>query len=336
VDLSLLRAGSILVTGAGGFIGHHLVRRLKDLGCRVRGADIKPPQFEPTAADDFLLTDLREPANCLEACRGVVHVYHLAADMGGIGYITQYLADIARNNALINVHMLEAARQCGVRRFLFTSSACVYPRALQDADTAPMLREEQALPADPEPGYGWEKLFAEQLCAYYNADHGLAVRIARLHNVYGPLGTYTGGKEKAPAAICRKVCEAENGGEIEVWGDGNQHRSFLYVDDCVEALLHLMSSGHVQPLNIGSEEVVTIHQLVDLVCEVAQKRLHKRYDASQPQGVRARNCDGSRAHAVLGWQPRVPLAAGLASTYAWIGEELRKAARLSKAAGVTA
>src|SRR5208283_2646052 len=321
----------ILVTGAGGFIGHHLVKKLKEDGHWVRGADIKYPEYEASAGDQFEILDLRKYENCLLATRGGIdEVYNLAADMGGIGYITAFHADISRNNILINAQMLEAARQNGVQRFLFSSSACVYNQAKQkDPDVKP-LTEEDAYPADPEPGYGWEKLFAEELCHYYYRDYGLETRIVRFHNVYGPLGTYEGGKEKAPAAISRKVALAESGSEIEVWGDGEQTRSFMYVDDCVEGLLRLMASDYREPLNLGTEELVTVDQLVDMVCTVAGKKLVKHHDLTKPQGVRGRNSDNSRLRDVLGWEPQTRLHDGLAITYQWIGQELEKAGRLDE------
>jgi GDP-D-mannose 3', 5'-epimerase len=327
----------ILVTGAGGFIGHHLVRRLKNDGVWVRGADLKAPDFEPSPTDEFALLDLRRWEDCLAATRNIDRVYNLAADMGGIGYITANHADISRNNILINTHMLEAARVNGARRFLFSSSACVYPQYKQNqADVTP-LKEADAIPADPEPGYGWEKLFAEELCRYYKKDYGLETRIVRFHNVYGPLGTYEGGKEKAPAAISRKVALAEDGGEIEVWGDGEQTRSFMYVDDCVEGLLRLMAGDYSEPLNLGTDRLVTINQLIDLVSNVAGKRLMKRHDVSKPQGVRGRNSDNTQLNRVLGWEPSIKLEEGLKTTYQWIEEELRKAGRLpSIAAGQAA
>src|SRR5579862_54754 len=254
----------VLVTGAGGFIGHHLVKRLKAEGCWVRGVDIKAPEFEPTAADDFQLLDLRYWHNALQATSHVNQVYNLAADMGGIGYITSKLADIARNNILINAHMLEAARLNGVKRFLYSSSACVYAAGKQNVAEVAPLKEEDAYPADPEPGYGWEKLFTEQLCKYYLHDFGFETRTVRFHNVYGPLGTYEGGREKAPAAICRKVAEAVLLGhnEIEIWGDGQQTRSFMYIDDCITGTLLVTSGESAEPVNIGSSEIVTINQLV--------------------------------------------------------------------------
>jgi GDP-D-mannose 3',5'-epimerase len=318
----------ILVTGAGGFIGHHLVRRLKDDGFWVRGADIKPAEFETSPADDFALLDLRLWENCLKATKDVDQVYNLAADMGGIGYITANHADISRNNILINTHMLDASRLNGVQRFLFSSSACVYPQYKQkDADVEP-LKESDAIPADPEPGYGWEKLFAEELCRYYKKDYGMETRIVRFHNVYGPLGTYDGGKEKAPAAISRKVALVADGGDIEVWGDGEQTRSFMYVDDCVEGLIRLMASDYCEPLNLGTDRLVSINELINLVSDVAGKKLNKRHDLSKPQGVRGRNSDNTLLNRVLGWEPTIQLEEGLKVTYRWIESELRKAGRL--------
>ena len=314
----------VLVTGAGGFIGHHLVKRLKSDGHWVRGVDIKYPEYEVSASDAFEILDLRKAENCLLATRcGIDEVYNLAADMGGIGYITAYLADISRNNILINAHMLEASRQNGVQRFLFSSSACVYNQSKQQDAAVTALREEDAHPADPEPGYGWEKLFAEELCRYYYKDYGFETRIVRFHNVYGPLGTYEGGKEKAPAAICRKVALAEDVGEIEVWGDGEQTRSFMYVDDCVEGLIRLMASDYREPLNLGRDELVTINELVNLVAGIAGKRITKRHNLSGPQGVRGRNSNNTRLRKVLGWEPSVPLERGLASTFEWIADQVR-------------
>ena len=324
-----MAASRILVTGAGGFIGHHLVKRLKADGHWVRGADIKMPEYEPTVADEFELLDLREFENCLLATRGGIdHVYNLAADMGGIGYITSCLAGIARNNILINAHMLEASRKNSVKRFLFSSSACVYAHGKQTSPDVTPLVEEDAYPAEPEPGYGWEKLFAEEMCKYYLHDFGLHTFSVRFHNVYGPLGTYEGGKEKAPAAISRKVALAPDGGEIEIWGDGLQTRSFMYIDDCVEGLVRLMASRYHEPLNLGTTELVTIDGLVDLVSKVAGKHLTKRYDLTKPQGVRGRNSDNTRLHSVLGWQPSISLESGLDITYKWIESQLKDAGRI--------
>src|SRR5215467_842679 len=319
----------VLVTGAGGFIGHHLVKRLKAEGCWVRGVDIKAPEYEQTPADEFETTDLRRYDHCLQATRGgIEHVYNLAADMGGIGYITASLADISRNNILINAHMLEASRLNAIKKYLFSSSACVYAQCKQKSCEAAGLQEEDAYPADPEPGYGWEKLFAEEMCRYYLKDYRLDTRIVRFHNVYGPLGTYEGGKEKAPAAISRKVAVANNGDEIEIWGDGEQTRSFMYIDDCVEGLLRLMRSDYSGPLNLGTERLVSINDLVALICMIAEKRLTIRHDLSRPQGVRGRNSDNTRLREVLGWQPTIPLEAGVEVTYKWIERELTKAGRV--------
>ena len=318
----------ILVTGAGGFIGHHLVKRLKKDGFWVRGVDVKPTDYEASPADDFALLDLRLWENCLKATKDIDQVYNLAADMGGIGYITSNHADISRNNILINTHMLDASRLNAVGRFLFSSSACIYPQYKQnDPDVTP-LKESDAMPADPEPGYGWEKLFAEELCRYYKKDYGFETRIVRFHNVYGPLGTYEGGKEKAPAAISRKVALADDDGPIEVWGDGEQTRSFMYVDDCVEGLVRLMASDYSEPLNLGNDRLVTINELIDIISKIAGKKLKKQHDPTKPQGVRGRNSDNTLLNKVLGWEPKIDLEKGLAITYKWIENELRKAGRL--------
>ncbi|GBC87428.1 dTDP-4-oxo-6-deoxy-D-allose reductase [bacterium HR12] len=317
-----------LVTGAGGFIGHHMVRYLVGRGYWVRGVDVKAPEYEPSPAQEFERRDLRHPEECLAACRGVDEVYHFAADMGGIGYITAVHAEVTRNNALIDANMLEAARLQGVGRFFYASSACIYPMYRQREPDVTPLREEDAYPADPEPGYGLEKLFAEELCRYYREDHGLETRVARFHNVYGPLGTYDGGREKAPAAICRKVALAADGDEIEVWGDGKQTRSFLYVEDCVEGIYRLTRSDHAEPLNLGSDVLISVDGLVDLVADIAGKRIRKRHDPTKPQGVRGRNSDNSRLREVLGWEPTTSLREGLEATYRWIEGELRKAGRI--------
>lgn len=320
-----------LVAGAGGFIGHHMVKHLMSQGYWVRGADLKAPEFEPSPADEFDILDLRRWDNCLLATRGVEEVYHLAADMGGIGYINFHHADAARNNVLISTHLLEASRLNGVSRFFFSSSACVYPQNLQNnADVTP-LKEEDASPADPDEGYGWEKLFTEKLCQYYSEDYGLETRVARFHNVYGPVGTYAGGREKAPAAICRKVALAQDGEEIEVWGDGEQTRSFMNIEDCVDGVYRLMHSDHQHPLNLGTNRLVTINQLVDIVAQIAGKTIGKRHDSTGPQGVRGRNSDNGRLRRVLGWEPSVSLEDGLAITYRWIEGELLRTAKLHSA-----
>jgi GDP-D-mannose 3', 5'-epimerase len=321
----------ILVTGAGGFIGHHLVKRLRSEGCWVRGVDWKAPEYEPSSANEFELLDLRQFDNCLLSVRGGMdQVFNLAADMGGIGFITANHAQVSRNNILINAHMLEATHAQGVKRFLFSSSACVYAQSKQhDPDVTP-LKEEDAHPADPEPGYGWEKLYAEQMCKYYRKDHDLDTRIVRFHNVYGPLGTYEGGREKAPAAICRKVALAQPGGTIDIWGDGDQTRSFMHVDDCVEGLIRLMASSFADPLNLGTDRLITINGLVDLVSQIAGKKLAKKHDLGKPQGVRGRNSDNSLLRKILSWEPSISLETGLATTYSWIEKQLANAGRIEK------
>jgi GDP-D-mannose 3', 5'-epimerase len=313
-----------LVTGAGGFIGHHLVSYLKTEGYLVRGVDIKNPEYAPTDADEFMQLDLRELGNCLIATKQMDLVYHLAADMGGIGYITTSHAGIAYNNSLINLYMLEAAHNNSVARLLFSSSACVYPHGLQISPDVAPLREEDAFPAQPEEGYGLEKLYAEKLCQYYSEDYGLPTRVVRFHNVYGPLGTYDGGREKAPAAMCRKIALAQDGGAIEVWGDGKQTRSFMYIDDCVEGIHRIMRSDYPAPLNLGTDELVSVDELADLVIEVSGKRLAKNHDCSKPQGVRGRNSDNTKLRSVLKWEPKTALHEGIRPTYSWIAQQVRQ------------
>jgi GDP-D-mannose 3', 5'-epimerase len=312
----------VLVTGAGGFIGHHLVTSLKQRGYWVRGVDISIPEYTVVDADEFELRDLRRFDECLLATRGVDHVYALAADMGGMGFISANHATILRNNALINIHTLEAARMNGVSRYLFSSSACVYPDHLQtEADVTP-LREEDAYPASPQDAYGWEKLVAERLCLYYTGEFGLETRIVRFHNIYGPYGTYDGGREKVPAALCRKVAAAEPGGEIEVWGDGKQTRSFCYVDDCVEGIYRLMQSDYREPVNLGSDEMMTVDELARMVIDISGKDGITLRHVDGPQGVRGRNSDNRRLRAVLGWEPPVGLRQGLEPTYRWIEKQV--------------
>ena len=318
----------VLVTGAGGFIGHHLTRHLVERGYWVRGVDLEPPRWERTRAHAFERLDLRRASDCLVATRGVDEVYHLAANMGGIGFIESHKAEIVRDNTLIDTHMLEAARVNGAERFLYTSSACVYPRTLQDSPEVSPLREEQAYPADAEDGYGWEKLMAERLCRHYREDFGLETRIVRFHNIFGPLGTFEGGREKSPAAFCRKVALAQPNDEIEVWGDGRQTRSYCYVDDCVEGIHRLMRSSWTEPLNLGQDRLVSVDELLDLVSEVSGKPVKKRYDLAKPQGVRGRNSDNTRLRQALGWVPQVSLERGLERTYRWIEGELRSQGRL--------
>jgi len=315
----------VLVTGAGGFIGHHLVTRLKCAGDWVRGVDLKSPEYGPTDADQFELLDLRRWDSCLQATRGVDEVYALAADMGGMGFISAHHAEILHNNSLINLHTLDAARLNGVQRYLYTSSACVYPEYRQmDANVTP-LREEDAYPAQPQDAYGWEKLIAERLCTHYREEYGMETRIVRFHNIFGPLGTWDGGREKAPAAICRKVALAKLTGasEIEIWGDGEQTRSFCFIDDCVTGIRKLMESDYPEPLNLGQDRMVTINELVDMVARIAGVRVTKKH-VPGPQGVRGRNSDNTRLQKVLGWQPSISLENGLERTYAWIEDQVRR------------
>jgi GDP-D-mannose 3',5'-epimerase len=313
----------VLVTGAGGFIGHHLVTLLKQRGYWVRGVDLKYPEYTDVDADEFELRDLRRWDECLLATRDVDEVYALAADMGGMGFISANHATILRNNALINIHTIEAARLQGVSRYLYSSSACIYPEHLQtDADVTP-LKEEDAYPANPQDAYGWEKLVSERLCQYYADEFGMQTRVVRFHNIYGPYGTFDGGREKVPAALCRKLARARPGEAIEVWGDGEQTRSFCYVDDCVEGIYRLMQSDYSEPLNLGTEEIVTINQLARLILEVAGKPGISLRHVDGPQGVRGRNSDNTRLREVLGWEPSVALAEGLVPTYRWIEKQVK-------------
>jgi nucleoside-diphosphate-sugar epimerase len=309
----------VLVTGAGGFIGHHLTSFLVREGYWVRGVDRKRSAYEASAADDFLLLDLCSWWSCLAATAGIEEIYHLAADMGGMGYISQHHATVLRDNALVDINMLEVARLSGVRRFLYASSACVYPEYRQESPDVEPLREEDAYPAQPQDAYGWEKLIAERLCAHYREDFGLETRIARFHNIFGPLGTWDGGREKAPAALCRKVAVAKLTGkpEVEIWGDGKQTRSFCYIDDCVTGLCKLLRSAHHEPLNIGQERTVTINELADTIAATAGVEIVKKH-VDGPQGVRGRNSDNTRLREVLGWEPEISLEEGLERTYGWI------------------
>jgi GDP-D-mannose 3',5'-epimerase len=315
----------VLVTGAGGFIGHHLATHLKQQGYWVRGVDLKPPEYEPTAADEFEVMDLRQMHNCVRASDGIDEVYALAAHMGGMGFISANHSLILYNNSLINLHTMEAARINGVKRYLYTSSACVYPEYLQlDTAVAP-LKEEDAYPAAPQDAYGWEKLMTERLCEYYSKDHGIETRIVRFHNIFGPKGTWDGGREKAPAALCRKVALAKLTGnhEIDIWGDGEQTRSFCYIDDCVRGIYALMRSDYSEPLNLGQDRLVSINELADMVAEIAEVSIRKTH-VPGPQGVRGRNSDNTRLREVLGWEPEISLEEGLRRTYPWIESQLRE------------
>jgi nucleoside-diphosphate-sugar epimerase len=316
-----------LVCGAGGFIGSHLVKRLKAEGCWVRGVDLKYPEFAPTQADDFLVGDLRDPATCRAVVdRRFDEVYQLAADVGGAGFVFtgDNDADIMHNSALINLNMLEACQKRNTRRIFYSSSACMYPEHNQLDPDNPKTSEDSAYPANPDSEYGWEKLFSERLYLAFGRNYAMDVRLARYHNIFGPEGTWEGGREKAPAALCRKIAQAEEGGSIELWGDGTQTRSFLYVDECVEGTLRLMRSDWMGPVNIGSEEMVSINRLAAMIMEVAGKRVELRHIPG-PLGVRGRNSDNHLIREKLGWAPSQPLKNGLARTYPWIEAQVRAA-----------
>jgi GDP-D-mannose 3', 5'-epimerase len=315
----------ILVTGAGGFIGHHLVTYLKKHGYWVRGVDVKYPEYRQTDADEFVQGDLRHWDQAQRVMHGIDEAYLLAADMGGMGFISAHHAQILHNNALINLHTLEAARLHQVQRLLYTSSACVYPEYRQVEAAVTPLKEEEAYPAQPQDAYGWEKLLTERLCMHYYQDYGLDTRTVRFHNIFGPLGTWDGGREKAPAAMCRKVAYAKLTGQpdVEIWGDGEQTRSFCYIDDCVVGLYKLMRSEYREPLNLGQDRLVTINQLADIVAQIAGIAITKKH-VPGPQGVRGRNSDNTRLRQVLQWEPEITLEEGLYRTYIWIEEQVRR------------
>ncbi|MFZ2167374.1 MAG: NAD-dependent epimerase/dehydratase family protein [Minisyncoccia bacterium] len=315
-----------LVCGAGGFIGSHLVRKLKDEGFWVRGVDLKYPEFSETAADDFIIGDLRSQAVVETVIdQPFDEVYQLAADMGGAGYIFtgEHDADVMHNSANINLHVAHYGKEAGIKKIFYSSSACIYPQHNQlDADN-PNCVEHSAYPAAPDSDYGWEKLFSERLYLAYNRNYDMNVRIARFHNIFGPEGAWEGGKDKAPAAISRKVAEAEHGGEVEIWGDGQQTRSFLYVDECLEGVRRLMDSDFIGPVNIGSEEMVSINQLVEMVADIAGKNININHIPG-PLGVRGRNSHNALIQEKLGWSPTQPLRDGMSKTYHWVHEQVQK------------
>jgi nucleoside-diphosphate-sugar epimerase len=319
---------SALVLGAGGFIGAHMVRRLKLEGFWIRGVDLKPPEFADSAADEFMIADLRDPVLCRGAFdRAFDEIYQFAADMGGAGYIFtgEHDADVMHNSAAINLNTLAACMASGNRRIFYASSACIYPEYNQLDPAAPITRESSAYPANPDSEYGWEKLFSERLYLAYNRNYGIEARIARYHNVFGPQSPWAGGKEKAPAALCRKVAEARDGEAIEIWGDGEQTRSFLYIDECLDGTLRLMRSGFEGPVNIGSQEMVSINQLAAMIIGISGKRLRLDH-VPGPLGVRGRNSDNALIREMLGWAPSRPLREGLEKNYAWISSQIARAA----------
>ncbi len=316
-----------LVCGAGGFIGSHLVKRLKSEGYWVRGVDLKHTEFSETAADDFVIGDLRDPVICKKVTdQPFGEVYQLAADMGGAGFVFSgdNDADIMHNSALINLHMIEAAYSAGIGKIFYSSSACIYPEYNQMDPDNPKCSEDSAYPAAPDSEYGWEKLFSERLYLAFNRNHGMTVRIARFHNIFGPEGSWNDGREKAPAAMCRKVAETENGGEMEMWGDGKQTRSFLYTEDCLDAVRRHMDSDFIGPVNIGSEEMVTINGLAETVMDIADKKLTIKH-IEGPLGVRGRNSDNNLIREKLDWEPRYTLRQGLEITYPWIRKQVIRA-----------
>jgi GDP-D-mannose 3', 5'-epimerase len=326
-----------LVCGAGGFIGSHLVRRLKDEGIWVRGVDLKRPEFSLSAADEFIIGDLRDPRIVDEVVAGMEQVYQLAADMGGAGYIFtgEHDAAVMHNSATINLNVLESGRKAGVKRFFYSSSACIYPERNQLDPNNPDCSEDSAYPAAPDSEYGWEKLFSERLYLSYLRNYNVDVRIARFHNIFGPEGTWEGGKEKAPAAVCRKVAEAAAGGVVQIWGDGKQTRSFLYIDECLDGIRLLMDSDFTGPVNIGSEEMITINNLAKLAMDIAEKPV-QIVNVPGPTGVRGRRSDNRLVRERLGWSPSQPLRAGLEQTFAWINARVQARADLQRGASLAA
>lgn len=321
----------VLVAGAGGFIGHHMVKFLKGKGYWVRGVDIKDPEYEKTTADEFEILDLRRWADALQATRNVDEVYNFAADMGGMGFISHNHSVITYNNTLISMNTLEAARINGVKKIFYSSSACVYPDYKQTATDVVSLKEEDTYPAAPQDAYGWEKLYSERMHIYYGQDYKLKTRVARFHNIYGPLGTWDGGREKVPAAMCRKVALAKlnNEKDIEIWGDGKQTRSFCYIDDCIQGVYKLMQSNINEPINIGSDRLININDLVDLVADIADVKIKKTH-IKGPQGVRGRNSDNTKVKKLLKWEPKVSLEEGMSQTYKWVNDQIKKSSKYAK------
>ncbi len=315
----------VLVNGAGGFIGGHLVRRLKADGYWVRGVDRRKHEFAEPPVDEFILGDLRDPNVVRRAVQGIDEVYQLAAEMGGAGYIFtgEHDAAVMHNSAIINLNTLECAREAGVKKIFYSSSACIYPEYNLRDPLNPNCAEDSAYPAAPDTEYGWEKLFSERAYLAYCKNYGMQVRIARFHNTFGTLSAWRGGREKSPAALCRKVAEAPDGGEIEIWGDGQQTRSFLYIDECITAVMLLMQSEFTGPVNIGSEEMVTINQMAEMIMDIAGKRLRIR-NIPGPVGIRGRNSDNRLIEAKLGWKPSLPLRWGLERTYEWISQQVQQ------------
>jgi GDP-D-mannose 3',5'-epimerase len=314
----------VLVTGAGGFIGSHLVKYLKSLGYFVRGIDLKYPEYGKSSADEFIQGDLRDYGECFQAAKNIDHVYHLAANMGGMGFIQKYQSLILRDNMLIDLSMLDAMRSNDVKRIFYSSSACIYPEYLQMTDQDVLaLKEDDAYPAQPQDTYGWEKLMTEIMCEWYSKDYGVEVRIARFHNIYGPEGTWQGERAKAPAALCQKIATAKHtkGKSIDIWGNGEQKRSFCYIDDCIQGIVKLMLSDYSKPLNIGQDEVVTINQLADTIMDIAGYHVEKMH-VKGFEGVRGRNSDNTKIQEVLGWRPTITLKEGLTKTYDWIEHQI--------------
>jgi len=319
----MIRNKKILVTGAGGFIGSNLAKKLYEEGNFVRAVDVKwNPYVEESYYTEKTTADLRYKKNCLEMTKGMDYVFNLAANMGGIGFITSVGADIMYDNVLINTYIAKACAENGVRRLFFSSSACIYPTYKQITPDVKPLKESDAYPADPDNYYGWEKIYSEKILEAFRKDYKLDIRIARYHNIYGPRETFMGGREKSPAALCRKVAEASNPGEIEIWGDGKQTRSYCFIDDCAIGTMLLMESEYDKPVNIGSDRLIMIDELADIIINISGKRIKKRHNHNAPQGVRGRNADIALANKILKWQPKISLESGLEKTYRWIENQV--------------